>query len=182
METAYCDTPIRSTFVNVVAWIFIIFSGFATLIGILQNIMVHIVFKEFGLQQSMDQASPPADIPFIAKMIFNHFDLLIFVFLIMSATCLVVSIAMLKRKNWARIVFIILMCLGIVYNLGGLVFQFIMLGSMDEFGGGFPPPPEFKNMFVIMKIAFIIIALGISALLGYIIKKLSSKNIKAEFQ
>jgi len=182
METGQCDTPVRSTFVNVVAWIFIVFCGFATLISILQNIMVHTVFKNFGIEQSIEQGTRPADIPFIARMLFNHFDLIIFTFLILSATCLFVAISLLKRKNWARIVFIGLMCLGIVYTLGGLVLQFIMLRSMDEFTGGAPPPPDVQNMFAIMKIAFVIIALGISALLGYIIKKLFSKEIKAEFQ
>ena len=34
----------RSTFVTVVAWVFIVLSGFGTLISLLQNLMIQTVF------------------------------------------------------------------------------------------------------------------------------------------
>ena len=34
----------RSTFVSVVAWVFIVLGGFSTLIAVLQNIMIAVVF------------------------------------------------------------------------------------------------------------------------------------------
>lgn len=42
---AYLDQQKKSTFVNVLAWIFIALAGFSTLISILQNIMISAMFS-----------------------------------------------------------------------------------------------------------------------------------------
>lgn len=172
--------PQRSTFVNVLAWIFIVLGGFTTFISILQNIMIRVMFRKEEMTQAIKQAENAQQIPAFANFIFNHMDLFFLFFLVVSATSVVSAIALLKRKNWARIVFIILMSLGIAWNIGGLVMQFTMFNSMPEVAGK-GAPPEFEQMMHIMKIASVIMVTALSALFGWTIKKLTSEPIKSEF-
>lgn len=170
----------RSTFVNVLAWIFIVLSGFATFISIFQNIMILMMFHKDQMSQVIKQAENAQHMSPFANFMFKYVDLIFPLFLIVSAICFVSAIALLKRKNWARIIFIILMSLGIVWNIGGTVLQFTLFNTMPEMAGT-GAPPEFAQMMLVMKIAGVIMALGISALFGWIIKKLTSSPIKAEF-
>ncbi len=172
--------PQHSNFVNVLAWIFIILGGFATFMSILQNIMIQTMFPKEQMDQAIQQAEKTDQIPAFANYMFNHFDLFFLFFLVVSATSLIAAIALLKRKNWARITFIVLMALGICWNVGGLVLQFTMFGSMPEMASK-GAPPEFERMMLIMKIASVIMVVAISSLFGWVIKKLTSAPIKAEF-
>lgn len=181
LEGATNKPPQKSTFVNVVAWIFIVFGGFATFMSILQNIMLHFVFPKDQMNRAIQQGGQHEQIPAFAEFMFNHFDLFFILFFLLSATSLISAIALLKRKNWARIVFIVLMSLGIIWNIGGLGFQFMMFSSMNEFTQGQAIPPEFQNMMQVMRIASIMMVIAISSLFGFVIKKLCSKEIKTEF-
>jgi hypothetical protein len=99
----------------------------------------------------------------------------------MSLTTLISSIGLLKRKNWARVVFIFIMALGIVWNIFALVMQHFMFDSMPT---DMPPEavdPQFGPMMLVMKVVTYIMAIGISALFAWIIKKLVSQDIKTEF-
>ena len=171
----------KSTFVSVLAWIFIVLGGFATFMSILQNIMLHYFFPKNEMNQTLQQAGQNQQMPALAEFMFNNFDVLFILFFVISAISLISAIALLKRKNWARIVFIVLMSFGIAWNVFGLVLQFTMFSSSNEFTGGQAPPPEFQNMMQFMKIASIIMVVAISALFGFVIKKLCSKKIKTEF-
>ncbi len=170
----------RSTFVNVLAWIFIVIGGFTTFISILQNIMIRMMNPKQEMAQAMQQAENAGQIPAYASFMFNHINLFFLLFLVVSATSLFAAIALLKRKNWARIVFIVLMALGIAWNIGGLLMQFTIFSSMPEMAG-MAAPPEFGKIMLIMKIASVIMVIVFSALFGWIIKKLMSTPIKAEF-
>ncbi|WP_321368300.1 hypothetical protein [uncultured Desulfuromusa sp.] len=171
----------KSTFVNVLAWIFIIFGGFATFMSILQNIMIHTVFPKEEMNQAMQQAENVEQLPAFFGFMFNNFNLFFIFFFVVSLASFISAIALLKRKNWARIVFIVLMSVGIIWNIGGIILQFTMYNSMQEFSGGQAPPPEFESMMQIMKIASVIMVVAFSALFGFVIKKLCSQSIKAEF-
>ncbi len=46
----------RSTFVTVLAWMFIVLSGFSTLMSIIQNIVMSIVFPFARMQASIEAA------------------------------------------------------------------------------------------------------------------------------
>ncbi len=171
----------KSTFVNVLAWIFIIFGGFTTFISILQNIMIHKMFPKEEMAQAAQQASQNENIPAFAEFMVNHFDLFFLLILVLSATSFISAIALLKRKNWARIFFIFLMSIGILWNIFGLILNFTMFNAMPEMAGSSASPPEFQEMMQIMKYATVVMVVGISALFGFVIKKLCSTTIKEEF-
>ncbi|MDR2016323.1 MAG: hypothetical protein LBP90_01760 [Burkholderiales bacterium] len=164
----------RSTFVTAVAWVFIGLSGFLTIISILQNVMVQIVFRDV----EMDQIPP--DAPFMA----NHFQLFFLAFLLVSAFVLISSIGLLRRCNWARLCFVGIMLFGILWNLGGLVVQFIMFSSMRGQFGEFAAQgaPDMQSFFIAIMVGSGLFAVGFSVLFGWIAKRLMSAPIVAEFR
>ncbi len=171
----------RSTFVTVLAWIFIALSAFATLSSILQNIVAQTLFR--GPEFSQLLQSTPSGAPPIAAFVFGHFQLIFVTALVVSVAMLVSSIGLLRRWNWARLVFVALMVLAIAWQLGGLALQFFMFSSMHaQFAdaaahGG----PDFETFFIVVGVASVLFALGFSVLFGWIASRLLSAPIAAEF-
>jgi hypothetical protein len=171
----------RSTFVTVVAWIFTVISGFMTMISILQNIMVQTMFDNPQMDEALRAAPPPGTPPVVTFMA-SHFQLLFLVFLVFSAITLIASIGLLRRKNWARLLFIGLMALGIAWNLGGLVLQLTMFSAMQGSFANVQGAPDMKGFFIAMTVISVVMALGFSGLFGWIAKRLLSPAIVAEFK
>ncbi|MGH8108055.1 MAG: hypothetical protein ACREO1_04955 [Arenimonas sp.] len=173
----------KSTFVTVLAWIFICLSGFATLISILQNIMIQFMFAGADMQAAMDASRQTEDLPFMARFMIENFRWFFLAVFVLSASTLTCSIGLLKRKNWGRIGLITILSLGIAWNILGFAMQVAMLTSPTYM----PPDPnnEFQSQFQIM--SYIILAfggamaVGLSVLHGWIIKRLVSPGIKLEF-
>ena len=172
----------RSAFVTVLAWIFIVISSFTTLVSILQNIMINLLFPE-QMQEVMQVPEGGPELPVFVEGMMNNFQLMIGIFLVISVATLVSSIGLLKRKNWARLVFIGLMGLSILWNLGGLLFQYSMVSSMPMPSDA---PTEFMTHFETMTTIILVfssaIIIGFSVLFAWIIKRLVSQEIRKEFQ
>lgn len=182
-------TP-KSTFVTVVAWIFIVLSGFATFISLLQNVMFGIMPRDL-LNSTMQDTTLAQMMPSSARFMFAHFQLIVVLVFILCLITLLSSIGLLRRRNWARLVFIGLLGLGILYNIAGLVLQETMMSSFT------PPFPmdsvfradstfrqtsqQFAQMMTGMRVVMFIFAVGFAALFAWIIAKLLSRPIREEF-
>ncbi|GHU29054.1 hypothetical protein AGMMS50256_13000 [Betaproteobacteria bacterium] len=173
----------HSTFVTVVAWIFIVLSGFGTIIAFLQNIMVWTMFRNPEVGQAM-QAPPQVSMPSAITFMLNHFDLFVLAFLLIAVFTLTSSIGLLKRKNWARLSFVGIMVLGILWNLGGLVVQFSMFSSIQrEFSiESMHDGQDMQIFFVGIAVVSVLFAVGSSVLFGWIAKRLTSSAVVAEFR
>lgn len=180
----------RSTFVTVVAWVFIILSGFTALISLLQNLMVAYMPRDL-FDTAMQDSTFARVIPPAARFMFSHFQLLLLCMFILVALMLAASIGLLQRRNWARLVFIGLLGLGILYNLAGLVLQQSMLSSMTA---QFPldsavsadsnlrsTVQQFDEMMAGFRVVMYVVTIGFVALFGWIIAKLVSRPIREEF-
>ena len=164
----------KSTFVTVVAWIFIVGSSIATLVSLMQNIMFHVMLKETDLSRATQ------DMPPVASFMFGHFQLIVLAFLLISILMLASSIGLLKRNNWARLVFIVVLSLGIIWSLGGVVLQMFMFSSMPQM----PPEPQFEQFQTMQSIIqwfAALMGIGIAVLFGWIIKKLTCASVREEF-
>lgn len=172
----------RSTFVTVLAWIFIALSGFNVLMAILQNIMFFTVFRSPEISQAMQAPAGPGT-PAVAVFMMRHFQLFFVAYLLVSAFTLASAIGLLKRLNWARLCFIGLMVLGILWSLGGLVVQLGMFGFVREQFAAAPSHggPDMQPFFIAMTVVCVIFAVGFSVLYGWIAKRLLSPAIAAEF-
>jgi len=168
----------RSEFVTVLAWIFILLSR----LGI---VMLTFEFFLFGavMPHIMEAARSRGD-PVPAGFVFDHMQLVLAIVIPIPLATLVISIGLLKRRNWARICFIVLMALNILGSIGGVLLQHYMMSAMPMF----PPnnaPPEFRarlqSMMADMQVFGIVFALGFAALYTWIIMRLLSADVRREF-
>jgi hypothetical protein len=173
------DQQSRSGFVTGLAWTFIALAGFATLIAVMQNIMIALIFPA----EAMREAGNAQDVPVFVRFMFAHPQLIFASFLALSAVTLIAAIGLLKRKNWARLIFIGIMGLGILWNLASVVLPFFMFSSI-------PPMPEhtpsdfrdnFDLMWKVMTAFTVVMALAFAGLFVWIIKRLISDDIRKEF-
>jgi len=160
----------KSTFVTVIAWLFIVGSGLATLFSVMQNIVFLMIMKEEYAQLA---DSKPNEIPFFLENL--QLDLL--AFLLVSLTLFFSSIGLLKRKSWARLVFIVLLLLGIVAIIGHLISQAMFLSTTPET----PQEQEAKEFLIIIYWYIALIEIGMAGLFAWIIKRLLSEPVKQEF-
>jgi hypothetical protein len=173
--------PPRSSFVTAVAWVFIALCGFTTLISILQNVLVNTLMP---LDEMQKAATPPGvpEMPAFFRFMMGHIRMFFASFLVVSAAMLCAALGLLKRKNWARLLFITILCLGIVWNIVGMALQFFF---MQDFPKPVGAPPEFAATFSTMRTVIMVfsalMALAFSALFGWLIKRFTSAEIRREF-
>jgi hypothetical protein len=179
------QVPRRSTFVTVVAWTFIAIAGFASFIAVLQALMFVFVFPA-------DQFPPPEstrgleEMPAFVRFMFQHIRWFFVFFWTLSVVTLVCAIGLLRRRNWARLAFVAIMVIGILWNLSGIWLQEQMMSSFPK-----PPPIHgpraaefdagFETMMTIMRFAMAAFAIAMSVLFAWIIKRLVSRSARAEF-
>ena len=176
------QTP--SAFVTTVAWIFIVLAGFTTLISVLQNVMINFAFPLNEMRSATADTGKGPPTPWFVKMMIENIRLFFFFFLVVCTLTLVSSIGLLKRKNWARVTFIAMMSLGIVWNLGGMMMPLFMMDSFSSMPSD--APSDFGNQFDIMTKVMIgvsvVIGITFSGLFAWIIKRLISPEIRREFK
>lgn len=172
----------RSSFVTAVAWIFIALSALFLLISLLQNAMVHLLIPMDEMRAQLAQEGQA--MPDAARWMLGHITWLFVAFTVVSTWALVVSIGLLRRRNWARIGFIALMLFGILYQFAGLALQWFMMADMGLVGAD--APPEFVRQFETMRylmLAFgVLMGLAFGALFGWLAWKLMQPPIIAEFR
>ena len=163
----------RSTFVTVVGWLFIIFSGLFLLESLFfMFIPFDKMFPHMPQAQGAAAADPAAMTGFMHGMFF--------VFGALSAWVLLSSIGLVLRKNWARISFMIILVINLIFT--GLYFIFALFAAVFVPSGSLPgQPPEmagFMHSMMIFMVVFCAIFLG---LYGWILYKLNTEKIRQEF-
>ncbi|HEY3644414.1 MAG TPA: hypothetical protein VGM16_03675 [Gammaproteobacteria bacterium] len=167
----------RSTFVTVVGWIFIVISGLGTLYCLIFMFTpTDKLLAQFQQQQAaMPAGSPAADPQMMVSMMRGMF----FFFFVVELWVLLSSIGLVLRKGWARISFIVVMAFGIfvslIYVLIGLAGRSAPMGQVP---GSTPEMAGF--MHAIMGVMAILGAV-FAALFVFIIYKLNTAKVKAEF-
>ncbi len=183
--------PVRhSTFVTVLAWILIGLSGIGTLIGILQNIMMQMLFLP-----AMHQQAPTFSPGMSPRMIwlFGHFQWFFRIFLLLALVHLIAAIALLLRRNWGRLLFIGVMVFDCIYQLGTIAMQWWITGSMTQIvqlpGVHRMQPDDFaqsmqtmNGIMSVMRMFSMLMAVGFIVLFVWIIRRLCSSAIRREFQ
>ena len=122
----------RSTFVTVIAWIGIVITGFGVFITGLQNLALNLMMDE-RFDEKLKKSDPEAleNMPSFAILMFSHFELIFFLMFLLSLIAFVSSIGLLKRKNWARLIIISVLGIGVVWNIGSLFFQQSFMSEME---------------------------------------------------
>jgi hypothetical protein len=170
----------RSSFVTTLAWITIVPAALGVVISTLQNILFFTVMPMDP--QSLPSVPDMEQMPAFVTFMLAHLRAMFVAFWLMTVVSLVSGIGLLRRKEWARLFFIALMGLSIVWNMAGVYLQqsfFSAIPSMAE------APPEFSAQFESMAstmwVVSIAMAVAFSAVSVWLIWRLSSAPIKAEF-
>jgi hypothetical protein len=174
-------TGSRSSFVTVVAWIFIVLSGFATMIAIAQNILIQTMLSGPEFNQALASAKQSPEAPAAAHFMLANARWFFVLFLVVSVAMLVAAIGLLKRWNWARLMFIGLMALAVLWQLGGLVGVGLFMSSMPALPEA-DAQDQFQAMFIGIMIFTVVIALVFAVLFGWIVKRLVAPAVVAEFR
>lgn len=175
--------PQRSTFVTVVAWLSIILSGFSLLATMAGGLLL-VAFLGSGAVDDIMAEFPPelADVVPL-DIIGIVVGVLLFLGFIWWLVALGSSIGLLCRKNWARITFLCLLVLGLIWNIGGFLLQLIgiavmMFAESDEIYAYAAGP----DMFTIAMFAVnALLTLVTAAFSIWVLKRLMSRDIVAEF-
>ncbi len=178
--------PTRSAFVTVIGWVFLVLSVGSLLIGLLQALVMHTIFPP-GMFDQLARQSPAPPMPPVFAWVFDNMAWLMVAGIVQSAVKATASAGLLLRRNWARLLFIALKVLAIITTIGSTVFQILMFQAMREQfpshpAGGPGHFPDFGPMFVGMGVFAGAIALAFCGLYVWIILKLRSPAIVAEFR
>lgn len=172
-------TAPRSSFVTVVAWIFIIFSGFATAVALLQGLVLFLLTPMDQLERALGETS--AALPGIYVFLFRHIRL-VFLFLALGAALsLAASIGLLQRREWARKLFVGLMVLGALTQVAGVAVQFLAARALQSQAAAFGDAPELLWFVLVVNVAAGLVTLGFGALYAWIAWKLTRPAVREEF-
>ena len=172
------SVPLRSKSVTITAWLFIIIGTFATIATIIQGLMYVRMLSMPTLHQAMHEGA--SHLPFVLQLLFEHFRLyLLFVFSL-SLSTLLSAIGLLKRKNWARQLFIVVLVTVTIALLVAFITQLSIRPATDNIPAA-QIPPEAQKMMRVMKGFFFIITFSVSSLFGWLIAHLTNPEIRQEF-
>ncbi|MGA8259137.1 MAG: hypothetical protein WB783_02890 [Arenicellales bacterium] len=170
----------RSEFVTVIAWLSIVFTGLSTLFLLLENVMFRSIFSG-PMAEALSQARDAGSIPPLARLMMGHLDTLLLGLLLFSLSLLITSVALLKRKNWARLLFIVFMTIGVLWNAGGLALQSVFTPDLSRLHNA-GAPEQFVSMMIAIRWGMYVICAAFVVLFLWIIAKLSSKAVREEFR
>ena len=171
------DVRVKSTFVTVVGIIFIAFAVIS-LFAVLAQFAIFTLFSFVpGLSESMQESG---SMPPFTRVMSSYAGPFMAAAFVASIVQLIASIGLLLRKNWARILFIVVLSYLIAFKVMGVVAQFYIVPSLPE---NMPQSsPMFLETFTIfIRMFTIIISVVFCILYVWIISKLLSKKIRMEF-
>ena len=108
------NTTDRSTFVSVVGWVFIVVSALGIIVAAIENVLVRALGPLVG---HLAHAIPPSKASWFTVLVMSHLKIYYAVLLVICVITLVLSIGLVKRRNWARLAFVGLMVLGVLWNI-----------------------------------------------------------------
>lgn len=164
----------QSAFVTVLAWVMIAFGVFGVLMALLQSVLVNMLLPMF------ESAIPLAGAAGALPLAFLRFAML--AALAFSVLMTYGAYALLKRRNWARILYIVMFIVSAVLHAVaaaalGLGFSLIELPAA---GTGWMSP-EIQSALRAMAITLAILMLAMAAGYVWLVHRLLSPAIAAEF-
>jgi hypothetical protein len=175
----------RSAFVTSIAWSFIVLAGLGIAWALLQNIVFNVMVGTLDIETVINDARSAGAMPDMLALVFRNMRWLLLLTLILSVLTLIASIALLRRRNWARLAFIVMMWLGVAGNLGGLWLQYQLLSGapVQEMlktmtgAAGIPMDDLVQSVEVVSALVAVVFA----ALFAWAAIRLNLQEIKDEF-
>lgn len=179
------SVPARSVFVSALALSVIVLAGLTTVVAILQNVMVILIFPAGEVERAIresEAAGPP--LPLLTRLIVEHIRIFFLSFLVVASATLVAGIGLLRRLNWARLLLLGLLLAGVAWNVAVAA---MMVGDVLLFlPTPAAAPPEFREPLEtftpVIRISSVVFAVLFAVLFGWIARRLTSPEIDLEFR
>jgi hypothetical protein len=167
-----------SLFVELTAWVAILLAVLVSVSAVVQNAEVAAVLPAW--RSGADHLLP------FTGLLLAYLPWVMGAGVALSAALLAASIGLLMRQEWARRVFIGLLVVAIVANLLGLWLQYeVMRLLVDGTLRATPLPAQAAGVFDGLASATQIMAMLVTligcGLLGWVIRRLMSDNVRQEF-
>ena len=163
-----------STFVSVTAWIFVVPLGLGVLMLALQNLMLHTLFAAPEAQRAL--INLPASTDRVTLFLVQHLRAFAGTMLAAAGFALMSAIGLLLRRNGARLCFIGALVLGTAHQLASLACIWFLFTNAPDM------PAELQRIAPAVQQASTVMVVGLVLVLGWLIAKLCSPAIRAEFQ
>jgi len=183
MNTPAPASPPRSKFVTSLAWSFIALSILGMLLNVIQLAIVSVMLSPNDLRLLSTDLRATQSLPDFVIPLVQHLHLWLGLMLLIDAFTLVASIALLRRREWARWTFVVMMMLGALSNVAGGIAPFFMQGYFASFATSMPAEMrgEFASMSMLVTWGSALFALAFAALFFWAGMKLLSPQIRREF-
>lgn len=168
--------PRPSTFVTVIAWLALLFSGMAAATGLLQSVIVAFLMPAAPIGASDSDGLPP-----FVGFVFSNFLGFVVVLTAIWAATFAFAFGLLRRKEWGRKGFVaILTCWSATTAVIAVLQQTLM---SDMFGGArsAEAPAEADAIIFVIRIAAALFAVVFAGAFGWLAWRLNSPMIRAEF-
>ena len=167
-----------SAFVTVLAWILIVLSGLSSLMLVFQNIWMHTLLADPEMQAIFNDMPQEMSGQPMMRFMFRHMAAIAAVSLLACLALLTCAIGLLRRRNWGRLGIIGLLALGIAYQLLSMAWVWFMWRDMGAVGF---EPAQFQELMRGMQLISGFVTLVICALFAWLIYKLRTPAVRAEF-
>ena len=168
----------RSRFVTCIAWLFVVLGAFACAWATIQNATQSSWVAELGIDKS--------GLPWLSGMLVRYLPWVLSCAAALSLATLACAIGLLRRVEWARRIFIGLLGVAMVFDLGSLWLQqeFVQMFVQSAFGQA-PLPHHaaalFDGMVTTARVLAGLVTLVAGVVLAGIIRRLMSPAVRQEF-
>jgi hypothetical protein len=184
VATTHAATPRPSQFVTVMAKISIVLGIAGTAYGLLQAVVIAVLFGSESLQGAFAEI-PAEGLPSVADWLLAHLPAMGWGCVLISIAFLAASVGLLKRYEWGRLLFIVFMVVGAAANFLGvwmLVVVFDWLQSLPISAESAPLRAELAQLRITSLAMTAGSAIVFAALHGWIVYQLCTRAIRSEFE
>jgi hypothetical protein len=177
------DSPVAppSTFVSVLAWLGIILNGFLALMAVFQGFVMRSLLEDPTLMERLTAAYSTTPIPEVGPFVIGISRIIFAAFFTYALLGVAASIGLLHRKNWARLTTIVMLALTIAW-MGLMTGLQLLSGNMTmPANPHYPNMPDMTAMMSTIRSFTLIVGVVMIATCGWLIWRLVSKPIRAEF-
>lgn len=154
-----------TSFITTVSWVFLILGGMATLGSALQTVLVLTFFSD------APEIASEVGLEGMRGFAFQYPRTIALSALAFSGTTFLAAIGLLRRREWARRLMVIVLGLGVAYAVGAAVFQWMYFKEvMDEVA------PEARPFYVATRNGAIAFATVVGALAAWLASVLLPTN------
>lgn len=173
----------RSSFITGLAWTFIACALLGVLVTGGQLVAVNTVLPVETLRAMLRELEKSLPLPAFIGAAFEHLRELLTVLLALSLVTLAASIGLLTRRNWARLVFIVLSLVSALWHAVGAFAPLAVVFAPLTFVQAFPPELRAPAEMLLRMALWATIGSGLlfAGAFAWLAKRLAGEEIRQEF-